>query len=201
MGNGEIGTMTSCAYKPAAAVMAVAVVVASLFSLPLRRAWASNHTEYEVKAAYLFNFGRFVEWPEDAPPVRASDFAICVLGQDPFGPALDSTITGEKIDGKSVVARRVSKAEEAAECRVLFISPSESGQVKAILSTLGKSSILTVSDQPQFIQRGGMVQFVLADGRVRFEINVGAARHAGLSVSSDLLKVAANVRQGPRPGD
>src|ERR1041384_6684328 len=112
-GDGTIGIMMSRVHKPVWAAMAVAVVLAALFSPPIRRAWASNHSEYEVKAAYLYNFGRFVDWPPDARPARANDFAICVLGQDPFGTALDSTISGEKIDGKGVVARRVSRIEEA----------------------------------------------------------------------------------------
>ncbi len=193
--------MARLIHKPLLLVLLAGLTIGSLFFVPVDGAWASNPTEYEVKAAYLYNFGRFVEWPQDAPPVRATDFAICILGDDPFGRALDATIAGEKIDGKSVVARRVSKIEEAVNCRVLFIGPSESGQLKTILATLVKASTLTVSDEPQFVQKGGMVQFVLAAGRVRFEINIGAARQAGLSLSSDLLKVAANVRQGPRPGD
>jgi hypothetical protein len=193
--------MARLLYKPLLSIALAGLTTGLLFFVPDRELVASNHSEYEVKAAYLYNFGRFVDWPQDAPPVRASDFAICVLGDDPFGRALDSTISGEKIDGKSVIARRVAKIEEAADCRVLFIGIVESAQVKAILSTLGKSSILTVSDEPQFVREGGMVQFVLVDGRVRFEINLGAARQAGLSLSSDLLKVAVGVRQGPKPGD
>jgi hypothetical protein len=201
LGNSKIGTMVSLIQKSSLFTLVAALTLGGLLLLSAREAPASGHTEYEVKAAYLYNFGRFVDWPQEAPPTRASDFQICVLGEDPFGAALDSTISGEKIDGKNVSARRVSKIDEAAECRILFISLSERAQIKAMLSTLAKSSILTVSDEPQFIQKGGMVQFVLADGRVRFEINVGAARQAGLSLSSDLLKVAARVRQGPRPGD
>ena len=98
-----------------------------------------------------------------SPSSQTNEFTICVLGRDPFGLALDATISGEKIDGKNVVARRISKVEEAAGCRVLFISSSEDKQLKEILSAIGKLSVLTVSDMPQFIQQGGMVQFILTD--------------------------------------
>ena len=162
---------------------------------------APSPTEYEVKAAYLYNFGRFVEWPSSAPAVQASEFNICVLGHDPFGSVLDSTIAGEKIDGKNVVARRIAKAGEATGCRVLFISSSENKQLHEILADVGKLGVLTVSDMPQFAQQGGIVQFVLAQERVRFEINLTAAQQAGLSLSSELLKVAAEVKGKARSGN
>lgn len=161
---------------------------------------ASPASEYEVKAAYLYNFGRFVEWPQNIPSGQTNEFTICVLGRDPFGLALDATISGEKIDGKNVVARRISKVGEAAACRVLFISSSENKQLREILSTIGKLSVLTVSDMPQFVQQGGMVQFVLVENRVRFEINLEVTRQAGLNLSSELLKVATEVRGKSRPG-
>jgi hypothetical protein len=117
-----------------------------------------------------------------------------VQGRDPFGPALDTTISGERIDGKPVVARRISKAGDATDCRILFIGTSENKQIKELLSTVGKLGVLTVSDLPQFIDQGGMVQFVIAENRVRFAINLAATREAGLNLSSELLKVAAEVR-------
>ncbi len=161
--------------------------------LSLSHANPLTHTEYEVKAAYLYNFGRFVEWPPKSANSQASEFSICVLGRDPFGPALDATVSGEKIDGKSVVAKRISGAEEAAGCRVLYIATAKSGQMKGILAALGNSSVLTVSDMPNFVEDGGMVGFVMADEHVRFEINLTAAHHAGLNLSSELLKVASRV--------
>jgi hypothetical protein len=172
-----------------------------LASIPAHRTSAARPTEYEVKAAYLFNFGRFVEWPLNAPSRQAGDFSICVLGHDPFGPALDTTISGQKIDGKTVVARRIPDLGEAATCRELFISASEGKQLKEIFSNLGKLSVLTVSDMPDFMQQGGMVQFVVADERVRFAVNLAATQPAGLNLSSELLKVAAEVRGTSRPGN
>jgi len=161
----------------------------------------SGHPEYEVKAAYLYNFGRFVGWPSKPPSDEAGSFAICVLGHDPFGTTLDATLAGEAIDGKSVVLRRISKPQDTSNCRILFISASEGSQLKEILARLDKMSVLTVSDIPQFTRRGGMVQFILEENKVRFEINLAAAERAGLSLSSQLLKVAANVARNPQPAD
>ena len=172
-----------------------------LVGAPASQFSAPSPTEYEVKAAYLYNFARFVEWPPSSPAVQASEFNICVLGHDPFGGVLDNTIAGEKIDGKNVVARRIAKAGEATSCRVLFISSSENKQLREILGDVGKLSVLTVSDMPQFVQQGGIVQFVLEQERVRFEINLTAAQQASLSLSSELLKVAAVVKGKARSGN
>jgi hypothetical protein len=160
----------------------------------------SSPTEYEVKAAYLYNFGKFVEWP--AKIATADDFfTICVLGQDPFGATLDTTITGESINGKKVVVNRIARSKDAISCRILFISSSEESQVKEILAALDQTSVLTVSDMPQFTRRGGMIQFLVEENRVRFKVNLTAAEHAGLTLSSQLLKVAISVTRTSPPGD
>lgn len=153
-------------------------------------------TEYQVKAAYLYNFGKFIRWP--ASTGKNSSFAICVLGRDPFGPTLDATLAGESIDGQKVTAARPARAQDAAECRILFISSSESGRLNETLAALDKANVLTVSDMPHFTERGGMIQFVLEGDRVRFEVNLPVAQRAGLTLSSELLKVATAVRTAPR---
>lgn len=165
------------------------------------RAQDSKPREYEVKAAYLYNFGKFVQWPTETARPNSDSFSICVLGQDPFGPILDSTIAGELIEGKAVVARRISHPRDAVECRVLFVSVSEEWRLKEILPTLHKASVLTVSDIRQFTRRGGMIQFTLEGNRVRFEVNLTPAQEAGLILSSDLLKVAVAVRRQSLPGE
>ena len=172
-----------------------------LFLAPFAAAQRQEPQEYQVKAVYLYNFGRFVQWPTKDVVNNDGPFTICVLGQDPFGPALDSTVSGEKIDGKDVTAKRILTPPEAAACRVVFVSSSEVIQIKEILSALGKYSVLTVSDIPDFLENGGMVQFVLADRKVRFKINLAATRQAGLNLSSQLLKVAEEVRGGSQIGD
>jgi hypothetical protein len=161
---------------------------------------AQKPTEYQVEATYLYNFSQFVQWPSRA--IATSDsFDICVLGQDPFGPALNTILANETIGGKPVAAKRILTPDDAANCRVLFISSSENLRVKEILTALGGASVLTVSDLPRFTERGGMLQFLLMDDRVRFEVNLSATQRAGLSLSSELLKVAINVRRTMPPGD
>jgi hypothetical protein len=180
---------------------AVTAAACVLFAAPSMRAQQSKLPEYEVKAAYLYNFGKFVEWPAMANTGKDNSFAICVLGQDPFGPALDAALAGQNIDGKNVVARRLSKAQEAVNCRIVFISSSEESRLKDVLEALDKAAVLTVSDIPQFSTRGGAIQFVLDGKKIRFEVNLSNATDAGLTLSSELLKVATTVRRNSPSGD
>jgi len=160
----------------------------------------SKPSEYQVKAAYLYNFSRFIEWPARPAAETGEPFAICVLGKDPFGPILDATVSGQGAGAQGLVARRLTKPEDALACQILFVGDSEEGHLKEILTALGKVSILTVSDIPRFSERGGMIEFVLKGDRVRFEVNLSNAVNAGLAVSSDLLKVALTVRKNPQSG-
>jgi hypothetical protein len=154
-------------------------------------------TEYEVQAAYLSNFGRFVEWPARTGANERDPFYVCVLGQDLFGPLLDAALKGETIGGAPMAARRVTSAADAANCRIVFVNSTKDSELKGILATLKNSSALTVSDTFNFTRQGGMIQFVLDGNRVRFEINLAAAQRAGLTLSSQLLKVAVAIRRAP----
>jgi hypothetical protein len=158
-------------------------------------------SEYQVEAAYLYNFGRFVEWPAKGTTAQTGAFNICVLGEDPFGQALDTTLAGETIGNQRVAARRISSLQMSADCQILFISSSEANRLNKIIEALDKSAVLTVSDIPQFSQRRGMIQFVLEGNRIRFEVNLTATQRAGLTMSSELLKVATVVRKNPQAGD
>ncbi len=157
-------------------------------------------SEYEIKAAYLFTFGKFVDWPP-RPARDESAITICVLGADPFGPVLDSTLAGATIRGRKVSLRRLTGPDNAAGCHIVFVSASEERRVSTIVPALNQSGALTVSDMPQFASHGGMIQFVSAASRVRFEINLLSAREAGLTMSSELLRVASAVRTGAGPAE
>jgi hypothetical protein len=184
-----VSTLIACLLGGAAGFGAVRVVAAQ----------QNPPSEHDVQAAYLYNFGRFVEWPAGAIP--QDRFAVCVLGADPFGKTLDGVLDGLSIGGRRVVARRMATSDAASGCQILFISASEEKQLYATLESLKSRSILTVSDIPQFAQRGGMIQFVTVANRVRFEINLARAQQAGLAIRSDLLKVALVVRKDSRPGE
>jgi hypothetical protein len=177
-----------------------AILFCSLLIVPRLPAQQSRPNEFQVKAAYLYNFGRFVEWPGEGTSGSGGPFEICVLGADPFGPTLDATLASATIDGKSVMAKRISKPQEVDDCRIVFISSSEESHLKDILAALEKTSVLTVSDIPGFSQRGGMIGFLLDGNRVRFDVNLAIAKEAGLTLSSELLKVATNVRNDSHSG-
>jgi hypothetical protein len=173
----------------------------ALLAVPITYAQNPKPTDYEVKAAYLYNFGRFVEWPAQVTTTRTDSFTICILGEDPFGRSLDVTLAGERIGNQKVAARRITSPRDSVDCRILFISSSEAKRLNKIIEALDKSAILTVSDIPQFSQGRGMIQFVLEGNRIRFEVNLTATQSAGLTLSSELLKVATVVRESPRPVD
>jgi hypothetical protein len=179
------------------AALAALAAACALLSIPHPQTRGAAPTEYEIKAAYLYNFARFVQWTASANSFEAGSFELCVLGKDPFGPALHNTIAGESIGGKYVVAKGVSSPRDAGDCREVFISSSEDSQLAEILPALNEGRALTVSDMPEFAQRGGMIGLVSENNRVRFEVNLTAAGRAGLSFSSQLLKVATKVIGAP----
>lgn len=184
--------------RPFFTMMATAWLLLAVANLAAQQ---SKPSEYQVKAAYLYNFGRFVKWPAGLSAGKADSFSVCVLGHDPFGSILDSTLAGEALDGKPVVVRRLAKPENAVDCRILFVSSTEEKNLKEVLSAVDQASVLTVSDIPGFSQRGGIIQFIVEGDRIRFEINLASAENAGLTLSSELLKVAATVRRNARSGD
>jgi hypothetical protein len=189
----------SRAWRPLSrqAPFAAVAIAAALIGPCNLSAQAPKVTEYQVKAAYLANFGRFIEWPTSVALAKSESFNICVLGQDPFGPDLDAAIAGETIGGARLMAKRISRPQDAVDCRIVFISSSESGQWKEILAALRALSVLTVSDMSQFARRGGIIQFLLDGNRVRFDINLAATERVGLNLSSELLKLAVTVSRSP----
>jgi hypothetical protein len=155
----------------------------------------------QVQAAYLYNFGKFVRWPTVAPANRSGSFTICVLDQDPFGGVLQSRLSGESVNGKPVTVKRLAKAQDAEACHILFISSSQSRDLKQILAAVDREAVLTVSDLPDFSRRGGMIQFVLVGDRIRFEINLEGAERSQLVFPSELLKVATAVKKPAGSGE
>jgi hypothetical protein len=179
----------------------LAVIVAwAIFSVASTSAQQPAPSEDQVKAAYLYNFGRFVKWPPNAVEDRDRAFVICVFSQDPFGLVLESTLAGQLLNGKPVVIRRVMKPQEAAHCHILFIDATQGPHLREILAGIDQSSVLTVSDMPHFLKQGGMIQFVLQEDKVRFEVDLNNVGSGQLALSSELLKVAAMVRGNTRPG-
>ncbi len=146
--------------------------------------------EYQIKAVFLFNFARFVDWPAKAFPDADSPFVIGILGDDPFGSYLDETVRGEKVNGHPLTVQRYRRAGEIRACQVLFISRSEADRLEQILASLRGRSILTVGDTDDFAARGGMIRLATERNKVRMRINLDAVKAANLAISSKLLRVA-----------
>jgi len=159
-------------------------------------AQASPNPEYQLKAVFLFNFAQFVEWPASAFPNSMTPLVIGILGEDPFGPYLDETVRGETVNDRPLVVRRYRSVEEITTCHILFISRREDRRIKGILDSLRGRSVLTVSDADRFATRGGMIRFVTDHKRIRFRINLEAAKAANLTLSSKLLRPAQIVPAG-----
>ena len=155
-------------------------------------------TEQQVKSAYLYNFGKFVTW-QARPGANSDSLQICVLGKDPFGPVLEATVAGESINGKKITVKRLVKIEDGPDCRILFISSSEQKRIRTILVVAQSRGMLTVSDLTNFLQEGGIIQFITQEDRIRFEVNLGAAEQSHLILSSQLLKVASRVTDAGTP--
>ena len=149
--------------------------------------------EYQVKAAFLFNFIQFVQWPPMIFTNTDEPFRIGVLGENPFDTALEETVQGETIGNHKIIVERAQAVGELANCQVIFISKSEKKHVTEILSALGTKPVLSVSEIEGFAGRGGSINFYLEGSKVRFEINPAAAQRDGLKVSSQLLTLGKIV--------
>jgi hypothetical protein len=150
-------------------------------------------SEQRLKAVFLFNFSKFVEWPPSAFAAADAPFVIGVFGRDPFGRDLDDVARGEAVNGRQLLVRRVRTVEDAAACQILFISQSERANLDEILAALTSSNTLTVSDLDSAAPRGAMIRLVTDHDKVRLRINVESARAAGLTISSKLLRAAEIV--------
>lgn len=158
--------------------------------------WAQTTKEYEVKAAFLNDFAQFVEWPADAFADVQSPIVIGILGDDPFGDSLREIVRDENVDNRPLIIKRYQRVQDVKACQILFISQSENKRLEEILSGLKDRSILTVGDFDGFAKRGGMIRFVTEKNKIRFRINVEAAKTAHLTISSKLLRLAEIVTPG-----
>jgi hypothetical protein len=183
--------------RPAGAAGALLLAAAFALSAPASLR-GEGPSEYEVKAAFLYNFTKFVEWPPSAFAEGNAPLRLCVLGDDPFGHSLQ-TVVGEEIEGHKLIVVRTETLARAAGCQVLFVSRSERDRLPQILAPLKSSPVLTVGDTKGFLVQGGIVNFILEGSKVHFEINPAAAEQAGLKISSKLLRLARIAGQKPGP--
>jgi hypothetical protein len=150
----------------------------------------SDLSEYQVKAAFLFNFTKFVEWPDGSFEDPQAPIVLGIIGDDPFGDDLGRIIAGQKVQGRSLVIRRERWGDDLRRCHVLFVSASEHEHSSRILGSVQSAGILTVSDMEGFAKAGGVIEFVTEENRVRFIVNLDSANQSKLRVSAKLLALA-----------
>jgi hypothetical protein len=177
------------------ATLAVGSVILLLVSFSVS-AQLAGPSEPELKAAFVYNFIKFTEWPAEEMRNKGEPFVIGVLGKDPFGTALDKVIEGESFHQKPIVVRRFSRMDESVgNSQVLFISASEESNLPAILKLIEGQAILTVSEIENFAHRGGVIKLAKESNKLGFEINVDAAKQAGLAMNAQLLRLAKIVKR------
>jgi hypothetical protein len=175
-------------------IIAVVLVMMSVLGLSsVARAQTSPPSDYQLKAAFLFNFAKFIDWPGSSFASPQSPFAICILGQDPFGVVLDDTLKGKTIGGRTIALRRLKDKTESPRCQMVFVSSSESAHLPEIIGSLWGANVLLVGESTGFAAAGGTIELTLEDNHIRFAINTDAADRSGLTVSSKLLALAKIV--------
>jgi hypothetical protein len=181
-------------------IVALLVMLVLLSDAPSLCPQASPPSEYQVKAAFLFNFAKFIDWPQGSFASPQSPFSICILGKDPFGRSIDDSLRGKTIGDHPVNVLRVKDTVEARRCQILFASAVESRNISGILGGLHGTSVLLVGEADGFAASGGTIQFTLEENHVRFLINTDAADRAGLKFSSKLLALAKIVHDTSSEG-
>jgi hypothetical protein len=154
--------------------------------------------EYSVKAAFLFHFAQFVDWPDGTFPEADSPLVYCTIGADPFHGALEASLLGKKMDGHGFQVRHARQISEIQGCHVLFIGGGEKGQLASVLANVKGSPVLTVGESERFVDDGGMIGFCVEENKIRFKINLESAEKAQLRISAKLLALAKIVIGRPR---
>jgi hypothetical protein len=165
----------------------VAAALAVLTSPGTVNAGVDRVDEYQVKAAFLFNFAKFVNWADDP---AAKPLVVGIVGEDPFGDTLDQLVRGKTVAGRGIVVQRFSHGDDLGKCNIVFVSASEGRRTPEILRRIGDGPILTVGETPQFLREGGLVRFYIDGNKVRFQINKQGAEQSGIRISSQLLSLA-----------
>lgn len=159
---------------------------------------SATPSEYQVKAAFIYNFTKFIEWPGGAFTGESSPFVIGVVGKDPFGAELEKPLDGKTMNGRAFVIKRFKQVSDMQTCHILFVCGSEKDRLPKVMERVVKANTLVVGDMPQFVQRGGMVNFFVEDKRVRFEINPDSTERAGLKISAKMMSLAKVVKSGQK---
>lgn len=177
-----------------ARMLSLFLLLSAAFQL---RAQAPAFDEYQVKAAFLYNFAKFVQWPPGAFASSTDPIGICIVGQNPFGPALENMVRGKMVGDRAFVVRQLADTQQAKGCQILFIGAGEWKRVRALLDVLKGAPVLTVGETDDFTSAGGVIAFQLEGPRVRIQIAPEWAERAKLRISSKLLSLAEIAKRQP----
>ena len=172
---------------------AIVILVLLLAAVSVGRANTEALTEYQVKAAFLFNFLKYITWPPDSAHPASGAIRIGLAGDDPFGSSLDEIVRGRSLDGRPIVVSRFTTLDSVCACDLVFVSGLPDSLQTAVLQLATGSGVVTVGESPSFIKDGGIIRLRLRDNQVRFDVNLAAANRSGLKISSRLLQLAENV--------
>jgi len=180
------------------AVVFITALLLTIFCLPREApAQAPTPSQYDVQAVYLFDFAKFVRWPSGT---EHETLTICVAGAKAYTDTLTRIVAGEQIEGRPIAVRAIQNPEDVAGCNIVFIGVAARERLDSLLAATTGKPILTVSDVPGFLDRGGMIQFLVIANRVRFSVDLRPAARGGISLNSELLKVAVSVNGKPIGG-
>jgi hypothetical protein len=186
----ESGRLAFCPGNKASKLSRILVFFAAFIGLIANGLAQQQPSEYELKAAFLFNFAKFVEWPPDAFAHTNSPIVIGILGKNVFGDNLKKIINDRKVNNRSFQFLNLDSASQATNCQILFINSSEKNDYAKIIGSLHNASVLTISEADGFLKAGGMINFLIEGKNIRFQISDDAAKKARLKISSKLLSLA-----------
>jgi hypothetical protein len=180
-----------------------AVLTVILLLAGERRGFAADPqtlSEYQIKAGFLFNFTRFVEWPAKAFANDRSPIVVCTTGDSEVTELLTEAAAGKVVDGRAVLIRHIKVTEDLRECNLLFVTGAEERRMVWILDRVKGTNVLTVGEFPGFAKAGGMINFFIQENKVKLEINLDAATHADMKISAKLIAVSRLVSHNPATG-
>ena len=181
-------------------LITVAMVILPSLGFEAHAQDSSVSSEYLIKAGFIYNFANLVQWPSNAFTQPDSPIVIGILGEDRFGTVLDRALAGKKVNGRIFLVKRLKSVTDLKECHIVFVSSSEMAHLAEAIHLVKGMPILTIGEIPGFARRGGIINLVLEDNKVHFEVNVEAAKEADLNISSRLLALARIVQEPAADG-
>ncbi len=175
----------------------ICLIASSVLSGGVGKAYADSRSEreYQIKAAFLYNFTKFVEWPADRFADDSAPIILCDFGKDPFGATLEDTVTGKTVKGRHIDIRRIGNIDDLDACHVLFVGLSERERLRQIIASSHRASVLTVGDMDDFVEFGGVINLIKRANKIQFEINLVAAKQARLKLDLKLVTLASSVKE------